>query len=97
MTTENAIIVLDVLWGNPLLSDIHKEALKMGVQAIKAVDPKTGYWECNELFYNGENRGAIIRCSKCGNEFKVSPKVFENLYDNERFCNHCGAKMESEI
>ncbi len=56
----------------------------------------TGHWECNELFYEGESRGAIIRCSKCGNEFKVSPKVFENLYGNERFCNHCGAKMVEE-
>ena len=59
-----------------------------------AIPNKTGHWECDELFYEGESRGAIIKCSECGNELKVSPKVFENLYDNERFCNHCGAKMD---
>ena len=55
--------------------------------------PKTGHWESTELFYEGKSRGSIIKCSECGNEFKVSPKVFERLYDNERFCNHCGCRM----
>ncbi len=76
----------------------HNAMLAEAIKALPSVNPqpKTGHWECNELFYDGESRGAIITCSECGNEFKVSPKVFENLYSNERFCNHCGAKMESE-
>lgn len=67
------------------------------VQPKAEQEPKTGHWECSELFYEGESRGTTIRCNKCGNEFKVSPKVFENLYDNERFCNHCGAKMAKKV
>ncbi len=65
---------------------------------LPSVTPKekTGKWESTEIFYGGESKGAIIKCSECGNELKVSPKVFENLYDNERFCNYCGARMVSE-
>lgn len=61
--------------------------------SVNLQEPKTGHWESTELFYEGESRGAIIKCIECGNEFKVSPKVFERLYDNERFCNHCGCRM----
>ena len=73
-----------------------KVALWLKQLPTVAIPNKTGHWECDELFYEGESRGAIIKCSECGNELKVSPKVFENLYDNERFCNHCGAKMGGE-
>jgi DNA-directed RNA polymerase subunit RPC12/RpoP len=65
---------------------------------LPSVTPKerTGKWESTEIFYGGESKGAIIKCSECGNEFKVSPKVFENLYGNERFCNYCGVRMVNE-
>ena len=33
---EQAIIVLNTLYNNPLLSDIHRQALEVGVMAIKA-------------------------------------------------------------
>ena len=69
-----------------------------GLQKLPSVTPKekTGKWESTEIFYGGESKGAIIKCSECGNEFKVSPKVFENLYGNERFCNYCGVRMVNE-
>lgn len=69
-----------------------------GLQKLPTATPKekTGKWESTEIFYGGESKGAIIKCSECGNEFKVSPKVFENLYGNERFCNYCGVRMVNE-
>ena len=33
---EQAIIVLNTLYNNPLLSDIHRQALEVGIKAIKA-------------------------------------------------------------
>lgn len=34
---EQAIIVLNTLYNNPLLSDIHRQAFEVGIMAIKAV------------------------------------------------------------
>lgn len=90
-----------------MLEDINAETEGVGfyyehyveyIKNLPSVTPKekTGKWESTEIFYGGESKGAIIKCSECGNELKVSPKVFENLYDNERFCNYCGARMVSE-
>jgi hypothetical protein len=33
---EQAVIVLNTLYNNPLLSDIHRQALEVGIMAIKA-------------------------------------------------------------
>ncbi len=35
MTREEAITILDTLWSNPLFNDSHKEALKLGTQALR--------------------------------------------------------------
>ena len=32
---EQAVIVLNTLYNNPLLSDIHRQALEVGIMAIK--------------------------------------------------------------
>lgn len=40
--------------------------------------------------------GKEIKCSACGEKFIVSPEVYENLKYLERFCRHCGAKMDGK-
>lgn len=40
--------------------------------------------------------GKEIKCSACGEKFIVSPEVYENLKYLERFCRHCGAKMDEK-
>lgn len=93
--------VLEVLkkhWLSGTVAHRVIDEIGLSINALPSVTPKekTGKWESTEIFYGGESKGAIIKCSECGNEFKVSPKVFENLYGNERFCNYCGVRMVSE-
>ena len=77
MTIENGIIKVT-----------EEEASKL----LDWLRPK-GEWIVTELFYEGESNGAIIKCNKCGNEMRISPRRFENLYSCEKFCGMCGADM----
>jgi DNA-directed RNA polymerase subunit RPC12/RpoP len=97
--SRQAVLALPTSKTRTLSGEIIEEEVDIKlIKALPSVTPKekTGKWESTEIFYGGESKGAIIKCSECGNEFKVSPKVFENLYGNERFCNHCGVRMVSE-
>lgn len=66
------------------------------VKGAPSVQPERakGEWIATELFYDGESRGAIIKCNRCGNEMKISPQRFEQLSYCEKFCSLCGAEMK---
>ena len=85
---EQAVIVLNTLYNNPLLSDIHRQALEVGIMAIKAANssenPKIGYWEWNQ--YDANPKIGNFHCSLCHS-------IGRSYFD---YCPYCGAKM-SEI
>ena len=93
---EQAIVVLNTLHDNPLLSDIHRQALEVGIMAIKALDqePKTGHWEWVQ--YDSNRNIGNWHCSGCRTIIPHMPENTDNtpIY---KWCPMCGAKMaESE-
>ena len=85
---EQAITVLNTLYNNPLLSDIHRQALEVGIMAIKAAssseNQKMGHWEWNQ--YDANPKIGNFHCSLCHS-------IGRTYFD---YCPYCGAKM-SEI
>lgn len=72
---EQAVIVLNTLYNNPLLSDIHRQALEVGIMAIKALS-------------NAENPNKWIPVSERLPEEGVSVLVYaeRNAYgDNGKY------------
>lgn len=70
----------------------HIEALNMAMDALKDCKPKVGEWEIEEIrSIYGE--GYRLTCSECGDTFTVT----ENAFPYERYCRHCGAKMEMGV
>ena len=93
---EQAITVLNTLYNNPLLSDIHRQALEVGIMAIKAAssseNQKMGHWKAyihSAYHGNDENDEPIWRevvvyhCSECNRRTVIK----------ENYCPNCGAKM----
>ncbi len=72
------------------------DIIEKAIKSLPSVQPKakTGYWECNELFGDGEIQFANIRCSECGNEMRISPYRYNRLHELEKYCSVCGCKME---
>ena len=84
---EQAVIVLNTLYNNPLLSDIHKQALEVGIMAIKAASSsekqKMGHW-----VYDKERDS--YKCSLCG-FFCAEDKLGAIP---TKYCAGCGEKMQ---
>ena len=72
------------------------DIIEKAIKSLPSVQPKakTGYWECNELFGDGEIQFVNIRCSECGNEMRISPYRYNRLHDLEKYCSVCDCKME---
>jgi len=65
MTREEAITILDTLWSNPLFNDSHKEALKLGTQALR---------------YQEQNVVAVVPCGDAISRKSIKQKLQE-LYN----------------
>ena len=91
---ETAIEAVDDWDGGYNLS--RADIIEKAIKSLPSVYPKvkTGYWECNELFGDGEIQFANIRCSECGNEMIISPYRYNRLHELEKYCSICGCKME---
>lgn len=87
---EQAITVLNTLYNNPLLSDIHRQALEVGIKAIKALssseNQKMGQWKRISRDLYVQHAMAYYECSECG----------KKMIGTHNYCPNCGAKM-SEI
>lgn len=64
------------------------------IEECPLVEEKLGHWIIGEKtnVYGGKE----IICSECGGSFTVSPSIMGSLYDEERYCKFCGAKMEKK-
>lgn len=97
MTREEAIRHLEaaklMLLGNDNqpISDLYY-ALDMSIEALKA-EPKTGHWIEKSFIVNGKINGAQIQCSECLSEIRCPQYRYEHLYEYEKYCSSCGAKM----
>lgn len=67
-----------------------KNALDMTIQALEQ-EPKTEHWIYDKTLENW-------RCSKCNETPKTMGYVgtADFMAEQFKFCNHCGARMESE-
>ena len=68
------------------------EAYKMAIQALEQ-EPKTGHWiEHPEIETSTPEYLMFYECSECGDK-----QCFcKSDIHKKRFCNNCGARMESE-
>lgn len=63
---------------------------------VKPQEPKTGHWKIIPFSNNhGEYRPNKYACSECGWEIDLCRGLQQNT-GHRLFCEHCGAKMESE-
>lgn len=61
------------------------------IEAAPTIEPKRGKWICvDDVDYVG---GGYTMCLVCKQRFSFGGY---NLIDEEKYCPHCGAKMESE-
>ena len=87
---EQAVIVLNTLYNNPLLSDIHRQALEVGIMAIKAAssseNQKVGKWV---MSVDGLYRPI---CNQCGaHPWKGYIPTVEEATDVFKYCPNCGS------
>lgn len=76
------------------IKDIQEEQikrLKIRLNSVVNITPKTGHWIYDNIANNW-------RCDKCGETPKTMGYVgtADFMREHFKFCNHCGAKMESE-
>lgn len=85
---EQAITVLNTLYNNPLLSDIHRQALEVGIKSIKALssseNPKMGQWKRISRDLYVQHAMAYYECSECG----------KKMIGTHNYCPNCGCKMK---
>lgn len=95
MTREEAIDIIksECYVFNPLNFDrstMVNTALDMAIKALEQ-EPKTGHWIKTPKAVMGE--GYMWYCDKCN--FEVYQDTSKK-YPSEKYCPHCGAKMEGE-
>ncbi len=64
-------------------------------EAISEQEPKTGNWKIIPSNNNGEYRPNKYACSECGWEIDLCRGLQQDT-GHRLFCEHCGARMESE-
>lgn len=66
------------------------------IEVLKSQEPRKGHWKIIPCGNNhGEYRPPKYACSECGWEIDLCRGLQQDT-GHRLFCEHCGAKMESE-
>lgn len=69
------------------------------IEAIEEFEPRISsqkYAKWGNTGIKNVYGGIQIECSDCGDKVLVSKEIYDNLYEYERFCRHCGARMQND-
>lgn len=95
MTREEAIKQLELYRACMLADWADVEAYNMAIEALN--QQKEGHWKIIPFGNNhGEYRPKEYVCSECGWKIDLCRGLQQDT-GHRLFCEHCGAKMESEV